>query len=218
MNANENIENIHKQIQKNIFRMMPEKFSKMCLYASVINNDNIKGEMFFYYFPAGILKKNPINVYEIPEIFSIDEEQYNKLEEELYESIKELRKYYKLNNKKYWTNLTITISGTNYIVEFNYDDLIKSKYNSFERHIIWRYKYLELPIESFSKEERKIIERYFDDIEYSTSQTYQYQENIYEKQRNTNMQYDNEFIKETNSRTKEKEEEIKNVKNQLLNF
>ena len=33
-----------------------------------------KGEMYFYYFPKGIIKKKPVNCYEIPSLFDIDED------------------------------------------------------------------------------------------------------------------------------------------------
>ena len=72
------IKRIYSEIQKKILYMIPEKWDKIYLYASVIENMNSieTGEMFFYYFPKGILKKNPINVYEIPEKFNIEESLY----------------------------------------------------------------------------------------------------------------------------------------------
>lgn len=248
MSTEEKIREIHKEIQQNIVKMLPEKFKKICLYASIIEgHKQTTGEMFFYYFPNGILKKNPINVYEIPEIFNIDEEQYSRLEKRLYESIKKLKDFYKSKDRKKWSNLTITISGVKYKVEFNYDNLINTQFNSMDRHIIWRYKYLELPRESFSKEEKMILNRYFNSAEYFNTETTVYEENVYEKQKVTIMDYNNngyvrqeekqeaiekpkkEEVKKTKKEVmkkskeeivkKEKEEHIENrVKNQLLNF
>ena len=73
--------------------MIPEKWDKIYLYASITNqiNNLQTGELYFYYYPKGILKKNPVNVYEIPSKFSLDEEMYLQLVEDLYSSIKELR-------------------------------------------------------------------------------------------------------------------------------
>ena len=77
MSVENDIKSLHKEIQKNIIVMLPEKYKKVCLYASVIDGNQVQnGEMFFYYFPSGILKKNPINVYQIPKIFDFEEEQY----------------------------------------------------------------------------------------------------------------------------------------------
>ncbi len=88
------IRHTHEEIQKKIFLMLPEKCNKVYLYASIIKHPNNfqTGEMFFYYFPKGILKKKPVNVYEVPSKFSIDENQYLRLADELYDRIKILRK------------------------------------------------------------------------------------------------------------------------------
>ena len=77
--------------------MIPEKWDKIYLYASIIDqiNNLQTGELYFYYYPKGILKKNPVNVYEIPYKFNLEEEMYLKLVEKLYNSIKELRKLFK---------------------------------------------------------------------------------------------------------------------------
>ena len=73
--------------------MIPEKFDRIYLYAAIM--DQVRGmpigEMYFYYFPKGILKKNPVNVYEIPSKFNIEDDTYSKLVNQLYSYIKELR-------------------------------------------------------------------------------------------------------------------------------
>ena len=81
---------LYSELQNEIFYMIPEKWEKIYLYASIMEQMNHlqTGEMYFYYYPKGILKKEPINVYEIPTKFNIDEEDYNKLVNKLYETIK----------------------------------------------------------------------------------------------------------------------------------
>ena len=142
--------------------MIPEKWEKLCLYASVTEKAYKMpiGELYFYYFPKGIIKKNPINVYEIPHKFNIDETQYLKLVKNLYGSIKRLRDEYKKNNEKLWTNLTISIADYKFKIEFRYNLL--EEYTNYERHLIWRYKYLNIDIKSLNKKDRKIIEEYFE--------------------------------------------------------
>ena len=87
---------LYIDIQEKLYYMIPEKWDSIFLYASIFEGiNNIEsGEMFFYYFPKGILKKEPINVYEIPSKFNIDEEEYDKLTEELYRKIKKLKQEY----------------------------------------------------------------------------------------------------------------------------
>lgn len=217
MSVEKDIKSFHKEIQKNIIAMIPERYKKICLYASVIDESQLStGEMFFYYFPGGILKKNPINVYEIPKMFDVEEEQYIKLEKALYESIKKLKMYCVTIEQNLWSNITIIMEGTRYIVEYNYDDLINSEFDNYSRHLIWRYKYLDIPIESYNKKEREIIQRYFESYEYRSSETVVYEESIYEKPINKITLYDSvethdDFIK------KQVMSEPKNsIKNQLI--
>lgn len=218
MSIEDNIRNLHKEIQQNIIVMLPERYKKVCLYASVMDGyKTANGEMFFYYFPSGIIKKNPINVYEIPRLFDFEEEQYAKMEKKLYESIRKLKQYSVSIGDNPWSNLTIVIEGTNYYVEYNYDDLINSEFDNYSRHIIWRYKYLDIPIESYPKKEREIIERYFESDEYRFSETTFYRENIYEKQANKVTIYDSVESHDYYVKKKVMEESNNNnVKSQLI--
>lgn len=152
----------HEELQQKIFMMLPEKWDRIYLYASVIDHfNNLQtGEMFFFYYPKGVLKKKPINVYEVPIKFNIDEKQYFRLADELYASIKKLRKECIANNEKPWTNITISIEKLKYKVEYSYDNINASEFDSNARHLIWGYKYLGTPYESFNKKEREIIDRY----------------------------------------------------------
>ena len=119
------IKNAHEEIQKKIFFMLPENWEKVCLYASIVEqqNEEITGEMYFYYFPRGILKKRPINVYEVPEKFGIDEKQYLDLADNLYKSIKLLRRICIKNKEKPWSNITIIIENQSFRVIYEYDNL-----------------------------------------------------------------------------------------------
>ena len=142
--------------------MIPEKWDKIYLYASITNqiNNLQTGELYFYYYPKGILKKNPVNVYEIPSKFSLDEEMYLQLVEDLYSSIKELRKLARKPEKELWSSVTIKIEDFKFIVEYSYEDLLHSEYSNSDRHIIWVYENLNKPLESFNKSERNIISKY----------------------------------------------------------
>ena len=157
------IKEIYEDIQRKIFYMIPEKWDKLYLYASVIDSplNQETGELFFYYIPKGILKKNPVNVYEIPSKFNLDENDYLKLVELLYQKIKVLRQEFKkIQIGPIWSNLTISIEGIKFKVEYSYEDLPNNKFTSYERHIIWRYKYLGISIQQCTKKEREIINRY----------------------------------------------------------
>lgn len=89
------------------------KMGSIFLYASIFDGiQNLEtGEMFFYYFPKGILRKEPVNVYEIPNKFNIEEDEYLKLTDDLYKKIKKLKEEFVKVNKKSWTNITISIQN-----------------------------------------------------------------------------------------------------------
>ena len=143
--------------------MIPEKWDKLYLYSSVIDMQNGEqtGELYFYYIPKGILKKKPVNVYEIPNRFNLDENDYLKLVKILYDRIKQLREEFrKSETGTLWSNITMTIENMKFKVEYNYDDLEQSSFSSYERHIIWRYEYLGIGEEQVSKKEKEILNKY----------------------------------------------------------
>lgn len=205
------IRSIYSKIQTQLFYMIPEKWDKIYLYASIsekINNLET-GEMFFYYFPKGILKKNPVNVYEVPSKFNIDENAYMKLVNELYETIKLLRKEFEKSEERVWTNLTISIENLKFHVEYNYENLENSQYSSYDRHIIWQYTYLELNVERLSKRDRKMLEDYLLKEQFENKEIKKHTENMYQKNIHNAVEYDRQS-NETNEieENKQKEKQI----------
>lgn len=154
---------IFDDIQKKLFYMIPEKWDAIYLYASIIEEPLKKpvGEMYFYYIPKGILKRKPVNVYQIPGMFNIDEESYNELIQKLFFNVKQLRAIHKENNLRVWSNITILIENFQFKIEYAYEDLgRKSEFTPYERHIIWRYKHLNDDFDFQTKEEKNIINKY----------------------------------------------------------
>lgn len=178
-----NIRNGYEQIQKQLFYMIPEKWDRVYLYASVVDHFNglQTGEMFFYYFPKSILKKNPVNVYEVPNKFNIDESAYLKLAEKLYNEIKKLRKELVTMGEKPWSSVTISIENFKFNAKYEYENLQDSNYTSYDRHLIWRYQYLDVPLSSYSKKERKMVEEYLRNQKHKNNNNVTYQEGIYKK-------------------------------------
>ena len=227
------IRNVYEKIQKQLFYMIPEKWDKVYLYASVLDHYNYiqTGEMFFYYYPKSVLKKNPVNVYEVPERFNIDEAAYLKLAEKLYEEIKKLRNILIQKGEKPWTNITISIEDFKFKVEYSYEDLVNSKYTSYDRHIIWRYKYLDIPLTSLLKKDRKMVEEYLSKEKYYNKNITTYNEGIYKKPVSNIMKYDKEETDNIEVKENEKienkpenkieEKQVKDettIKSQILNF
>ncbi len=194
------IKSLYTKIQTQLFYMIPEKWDRIYLYASIVEKaNNIQtGEMFFYYFPKGILKRNPINVYEIPYIYNIDEESYNILANKLYETIKELRREFEKEGLKLWSNLTISIVNLKFNIEYDYEDLSTSKYTNGERHIIWNYKYLDFQIERLSKKDRKMLENYLIEEKLLNKEVGTYSEGMYNVKVHNIIEYNREEYNSNN--------------------
>ena len=163
LNHTKKIKGIYEDIQKMIFYLIPEKWDKLYLYSSVIDKTNGEqtGELYFYYIPKGILRKKPVNVYEIPNRFNLDEEEYLKLVKVVYNKIKQLTEEFReTERKEIWSNITITIQNFKIKVEYNYDDLEDSEFTSYDRHIIWRYNYLGIGESQVNKKDKEILNRY----------------------------------------------------------
>ena len=211
------IRKIYASLQKQLFYLIPEKWDKICLYASVMEQimSLETGELFFYYLPKGILKKNPVNVYEIPAKFNLNEDEYIKLVEKLYHTIKELREVYKKQGVRIWSNVTIKIEGIKFEIEFDYENLTYSKYSNIERHIIWKYKNLDLPLESFTRKERKLILKYLDEYVEDKNQKEIYTESIYKRPIKNLIDYNKEknpvdiYIQESEMKRIEEEKKRK---------
>lgn len=187
---------IYAEIQNQLFYLIPEKWSKIYLYASVIKQlKNIEtGEMFFYYFPKGVLKKNPVNVYEVPSKFNVNEKEYLVMVDKLYETIKKLRKEFKRNKQELWSNLTIVIENNRFTIKYSYEDLLGSKYSSYDRHIIWKYEYLDMPIEIVSRKDRKMLENYYTERENKIIKVREYSEGMYNNRVHNIVKYDKKSV------------------------
>lgn len=224
------IRNKYENIQKQLFYMIPEKWDRVYLYASVI--DHFKGiqtgEMFFYYFPKSIIRKNPINVYEVPSKFNLDEKAYLKLAQKLYEEIKDLRTKLINLGEKPWSSVTISIEDFKFSAKYNYENLQGSNYTSNDRHLIWRHQYLGIPLSNYTKKERDMIEEYLNSYSYKNSNHTTYQEGIYKKPVSDitqfNRQDNNEQVNikinkgKKNIEIDEVTNEKLNIKNQILNM
>ena len=228
----------YEKIQSLLFSLIPEKWEAVYLYASVVTDkkNSKNGELFFYYIPKGLLKKKPVNVYEVPRKFNINENQYLEIVKELYDCIKELKQDFIDTEQDLWTNLTISIENFKFKVEYGYEELPLDEQSSNKRHIVWRYKYLKLGGEK--KEEQKILSTYFYTEKEHRKETYE--TGLYLKTENNNIMFDKEDARlpekiiiyekenETNNSNKvansnilnekREHEDSDNKKNQILNM
>ena len=189
LNHTKKIKEMYEEIQRKLLYLIPEKWESIYLYSSVIDNGEKEptGELFFYYIPKGIFRKNPVNVYEVPSKFNIDETQYLNLVEKIYDNIKLLREEFKRTTPgEMWSNLTISITNMKFRAEYSYEDLTNNAFNSYERHVIWRYKYLGIGPEQVSKKDKDILYRYFNGAR-NLAEVEEYNAGIYIEQDTKNI-------------------------------
>ena len=215
LNNTKRIKEIYKEIQKRIFCAVPGKWDELYLYASIIDRlGKVQtGEMYFYFMPKGILKRKFINVYEVPSKYDIEETEYMKLVDFLYNEIKLLREEFAKSNQKIWSNITISIKNSRFKIEYNYDDLLGGEEAYYNHHIYWRNKYLH--IEPHSKKEKKAIEGYLANRKSSRKKDEEYDSGIYQKIQTNIITYETTDFKETQKveyiATKQETKKVKNI-------
>ena len=186
-------EEFYMQIQDHLFEMIPESWKTVFLHTSFIDipNQIPKGEFFVYYIPKGILKRKPVNCYEIPSLFDIDEEDYSRLTMSLYNEIKLLRDSYTKFKKEKFTTIDIICSNKKFLVKYGFEDLLNSEYSQEERHLIWRYENLQIDLDSLNKNDRKILEYYIQEARVSLPKKQEVVEtNIYERPAKATVDYE----------------------------
>lgn len=165
---------IASQIQELIYYIIPEKWKNIELYISMPDIGIRKGEMFFYYLPNSIFKRQYINCYEVPYMFNISEKEYSDIMSKLYNKFMILKEELNKNNRNV-EEIYVHITKDKYVMEIATDDIILKKkdirknmlmlYSSYENHIIWRY--INLNILPDEKRDKEIIRKYLNS-EYST--------------------------------------------------
>ena len=160
---------IASQIQELIYYIIPEKWKNIELYVSMPDSRIRKGELFFYYLPNSIFKRQYINCYEVPYMFNISEKEYSDIMSKLYNKFMILKEELNKNNRQV-EEIYVHITKEKYVYEIATDNVRLRKENiennmlnlftSYENHIIWRY--LNLGIVPDDRKEKEIIGRYLD--------------------------------------------------------
>ena len=160
---------IASQIQELIYYIIPEKWKNIELYISMPDSRLRKGELFFYYLPNSIFKRQYINCYEVPYMFNISEKEYSDIMSKLYNKFMILKEELNKNNRQV-EEIYVHIIKEKYVYEIATDNVRLRKENiennmlnlftSYENHIIWRY--LNLGIFPDDRKEKEIIGRYLD--------------------------------------------------------
>ncbi|HEX9061355.1 MAG TPA: immunity protein YezG family protein, partial [Clostridia bacterium] len=92
-----NTDAIFQKIANIINGMIPEEWDKVYLYGEILEDVQ---EGFFYYYPTNSNK--PAYYYYVPQEFDIDEDEYDKLHEQLLDNLSELWQEFKNSDQEVW--------------------------------------------------------------------------------------------------------------------
>lgn len=151
MNTSE-IEKVYQKIANTLNETIPEEWDKVYMYGEISEGAR---EAFFNYYPNG--SKVSVYSHDIPELFEISEDEYDKLLYELLDNVKELWQEFKNSGEEVWTNFTFILESTGkFKIDYDYTDL--SEASPRKQHITWKYKYLG--IRPKDENDKKLIDEY----------------------------------------------------------
>lgn len=216
LNNTKRIKELYEEIQRKIFYAIPGKWDELYLYASVIERLGKlqTGEMYFYFMPKGFIRRKYINVYEVPSKYDIEEEEYLKLVELLYQDIKKLREEFRKTQQPIWSNITLSICNNRFKIVYNYDKISGSNEEYFGHHIYWRYQNLQ--IEPRNKKEKEAMENYLANKR-TRKKDEEYDTGIYLKKKTNVITFETTDFKSTQKvQYLAEQENNKKIQNQIL--
>ena len=101
------MEQTYQQIASTLVSIIPEEWKRVLLYAEF--REDYK-KVFFYYYPE--IGEEPVYSLDITELFNVNEDEFEGLEDELYKCFSRLYDEFKDQEQEQWTNLTFILDNT----------------------------------------------------------------------------------------------------------
>ncbi|ASS70223.1 antitoxin YezG family protein [Bacillus atrophaeus] len=148
------MEVLYQKIAEQINDMIPSEWSKVVLYAEIL--DGSREVYFFFQTPEN---DEYIYSHDIPEQFQVSKKIYTELLIDLQELFKQLHNEFKENNPEAWTNLTLNLeSNGTFSIDYDYEDVIESTLDEYQRQMIWEYNNLGIFPED--EEDKEFVKDY----------------------------------------------------------
>lgn len=130
------MEQIYQQIANTLVNIIPEEWKEIYLYAEF--REGYK-KVFFYYYPdTGV---EPVYSLDITDLFNISEDEFDELENELYNYFTKLYEEFKEQKQEQWTNLTFILDNTGKMkINYGYEDI--SLLSPIEKQEKWEAEFL----------------------------------------------------------------------------
>ncbi|USK82588.1 DUF600 family protein [Peribacillus frigoritolerans] len=131
------MEQTYQQIANTLINIIPEDWKQIFLYAEF--REGYK-KVFFYYYPE--TGGQPVYSLEITDLFNVDEEEFDGLDDDLYNYFSRLREEFKEQEQELWTNLTFILDNTGKMkINYGYEDI--SELSPVEKQDKWEAEYLK---------------------------------------------------------------------------
>ncbi|WP_288144066.1 TIGR01741 family protein [Bacillus subtilis] len=143
------MQDLYQLISQKLNDIIPCEWTKIYLYAEVLDDSTM---VLFHFRTPG--NNQIIYSQDIPSHYNVSKDIFKTLLRKLRELFEELRTEHRNNNDDVWTNLTLTLdSSGKFQLDYNYDDILASEFDGYERIAIWEYKNLGiLPEDEDDKE------------------------------------------------------------------
>lgn len=116
--------------------ILPQGWNKVVFYAEVTGDSY---EMFYYVFTSK--SKEPIQCYDLPESYEIEEEKIDEIFDDLFVPLREEQTNLIADGKEPWTNYTMVLnSDGSFKVNYDFTSLDDGGY---EYRKEWKSKYLK---------------------------------------------------------------------------
>ncbi|MDI6685537.1 TIGR01741 family protein [Bacillus subtilis] len=149
------MQDLYQLISQKLNDIIPCEWTKIYLYTEVLDDST----MVLFHFRT--LENNQI-IYsqDIPSHYNVSKDIFKTLLRELRELFEELRTEHRNNNDDVWTNLTLTLDRSGeFQLDYNYDDILASELDGYERIAIWEYKNLGILPED--EDDKEFVINYF---------------------------------------------------------
>ncbi|PEF39805.1 cytoplasmic protein [Bacillus sp. AFS094228] len=131
------MEQTYQQIANTLINIIPEDWKQIFLYAEF--REGYK-KVFFYYYPE--TGGQPVYSLDIKDLFNVDEEEFDGLDDDLYNYFSRLREEFKEQEQELWTNLTFILDNTGKMkINYGYEDI--SELSPVEKQDKWEAEYLK---------------------------------------------------------------------------
>ena len=152
------MQDIYQEIADTINQMIPEEWMEFYFYAQISDTG---GRTYFYYNTPESPSKYQYSL-EIPFNFSINEDTFEQMEDDLFELCEKMRKIFKKHDQELWYSFTMSVERNGkFKIHYDYTDWFKTDYLFDAQEIIWEYKYLGITPEH--PNDQKVIEKYFEE-------------------------------------------------------